>query len=391
MRSAILSAAAVCCTAVFATKPSLRVYAFDPNPNDDRTLIPSPPELSPIAARMVLAQRAGVEDYHSSDLSHDGVIDAINTFGASNALFTTHQQPPPYFLYFPTTAWEEWISHPDRLFVLSNTFTISPSPSAQSAWDLFFDLAEQFGPGSVGSGGDDKPLRGNFFVVRSEEQLGKMVEHSILAHRPLTILVAPDNDATSQPINGDAQLWGTYAMPDSQVHLFHKREQPTQEEPLEIEEDSDSNHQPVSQSSNPTAFETLEENNQSNPLPGILPACFPSQKSCESITRNCTGHGSCSLKYTNPDTDSKSPHRECYACSCSATVSKDGEGRVSTTYWGGPACQKRDISMQFWLIVLFSVGMVFLISFAVGSVWSMGSEELPSVIGAGVSGPTARR
>jgi hypothetical protein len=34
--------------------------------------------------------------------------------------------------------------------------------------------------------------------------------------------------------------------------------------------------------------------------------------------------------------------------------------------------------------------MVFLVSFAVGSVMSMGSEELPSVIGAGVSGPVKR-
>lgn len=70
---------------------------------------------------------------------------------------------------------------------------------------------------------------------------------------------------------------------------------------------------------------------------------------------------------------------------------ESADGKVQTTYWGGPACQKRDVSVQFWLIALFSVGMVGLISFAVGQVWSMGDEELPSVIGAGVSGPVARR
>ena len=47
--------------------------------------------------------------------------------------------------------------------------------------------------------------------------------------------------------------------------------------------------------------------------------------------------------------------------------------------------------MQFWLLALFSVGMVGLVSFAVGQVMGMGGEELPSVIGAGVSGPVARR
>ena len=69
----------------------------------------------------------------------------------------------------------------------------------------------------------------------------------------------------------------------------------------------------------------------------------------------------------------------------------DSDGKESTTYWGGPACQKKDVSVEFWMIALFSVAMVGLISFAVGSVWSMGDDELPSVIGAGVSGPVARR
>ena len=43
-----------------------------------------------------------------------------------------------------------------------------------------------------------------------------------------------------------------------------------------------------------------------------------------------------------------------------------------TTYWGGPACQKKDVSVQFWLLALFTVALVGLISFAVGQVWSMG-------------------
>ena len=47
--------------------------------------------------------------------------------------------------------------------------------------------------------------------------------------------------------------------------------------------------------------------------------------------------------------------------------------------------------MQFWLIALFSVGMVGLVSFAIGQIMTMGGEELPSVIGAGVSGPAPRR
>ena len=43
------------------------------------------------------------------------------------------------------------------------------------------------------------------------------------------------------------------------------------------------------------------------------------------------------------------------------------------------------------MLALFSVGLVFLVSFAIGELMGMGGEELPSVIGAGVSGPTAKK
>ena len=171
--------------------------------------------------------------------------------------------------------------------------------------------------------------------------------------------------------------WGTYTMPNTPSLLTRK--EPT-EDVLEVEPNTD--YKPVQSSSSHQS--TLAQ----EPLRGILPACFPSLSSCESLTRNCTGHGSCALKYSDLSSD---PKKSCYTCQCSPSVAKDSEGRVSTTYWGGPACQKRDVSVQFWLIALFTIAMMGLVSFAVGSVWSMGDEELPSVIGAGVSGPVARK
>ena len=48
------------------------------------------------------------------------------------------------------------------------------------------------------------------------------------------------------------------------------------------------------------------------------------------------------------------------------------------------------VGAEFWMIALFSVGLVGLVGFAVGTVFGMGQEELPSVIGAGVSGPVRR-
>ena len=198
----------------------------------------------------------------------------------------------------------------------------------------------------------------------------------------ITVLVLPPPTEQSKQETETPAWWGTYSMPGGSDQLLHKRQAP-KEKPLEQGPGIDQDFQPI-----PSFPAANYSTSQSSPLPGILPACFPTLSTCASTTRNCTGHGSCQLAYTDFSQD---PGKECWSCSCSATVSKSSDGKDITTNWGGPACQKRDVSVQFWLIVSLIVGLVGLVSFAVGQVWSMGDEELPSVIGAGVSGPSARR
>lgn len=156
---------------------------------------------------------------------------------------------------------------------------------------------------------------------------------------------------------------------------MHKRSQQSKEAPL-ITESLPALEPHLMATSSP-------KSNNSTPLRGILPQCFPSKSECESMTRNCTGHGSCALKYTNKDAR---PAASCYSCECTATVVTNKDGGKKTTKWGGPACQKKDIVMPFWLLAGFSIIMVSLISWAIGMLLTMGNEELPSVIGAGVSG-----
>ena len=116
---------------------------------------------------------------------------------------------------------------------------------------------------------------------------------------------------------------------------------------------------------------------------GILPSCFSNLHACQTTTANCTGHGACFLKYKGDSHDK----RECWSCGCKATVVVDAQGRKTTTNWGGPACQKTDISVPFWIITGFTILLVATITWAIGLLYTMGDEELPSVIGAGVSGP----
>jgi hypothetical protein len=119
---------------------------------------------------------------------------------------------------------------------------------------------------------------------------------------------------------------------------------------------------------------------QSN-SPIFLPACFNSESSCANTTNNCSRHGSCSEKYPG-----------CYTCRCSRkTVRFNDDGTTKSVQWGGTACEKKDVSVEFWLFASFGIAMTGLVAGAIGLLYIMGAEELPSVIGAGIAGPRATK
>lgn len=254
------------------------------------------------------------------------------------------------------------------------SFFIEDAPSFASSRDLFLDLFRQARPSTSVSDNDlhdawslKHESEPTFHVVSRISSLTTLFTQLADQHVPVTVLLVPAGTRSSE--------WGTYSMPNAQSSL-RKRQSSHR---VEVEEPLSASFAAPAAASSPITRPGGSNSSSPSPLPGILPACYSSQRLCESTTRRCTGHGSCKLKYTNHD-DKKGT--ECWSCSC---VSTKNDGK--TTQWGGPACQKKDISVEFWLIALFSIGMVALVGFAVGSVWSMGDEELPSVIGAGVSGP----
>ena len=161
--------------------------------------------------------------------------------------------------------------------------------------------------------------------------------------------------------------YGSYKKP-----LHTRQQQP--EEPLS------SPHSASSASSS----EVMPLQASNSPLPrGILPLCHPTLNSCIAATNNCSSHGTAYKKSGGA--------KDCFACKCSKTVLTDDEGRVKTVYWGGPACQKKDISVPFFLLAGLSIGLVSVVTWGVGLMASIGQEELPSVIGAGVAGSRAQK
>lgn len=137
---------------------------------------------------------------------------------------------------------------------------------------------------------------------------------------------------------------------------------------------------PLSQDSHKDEYSTLK-NSKNQTLPHYVPQFFTSKSACNNQTNSCSGHGKCVKS-----------RGELYKCSCSATLVRDyGGGSNKTVQWGGNACQKKDISSQFLLFAGFGIFFTAVIAGVIGMMFEMGSQELPSVIGAGVVGPRAQR
>ena len=145
----------------------------------------------------------------------------------------------------------------------------------------------------------------------------------------------------------------------------------------------------------PSASRTSSSAAPSNTSPpvGILPKCYTSEADCNKVTHGCSGHGSCKLAFDishNKDGGGVSTKTRCYSCQCEVSTRLNYAGANKTTKWAGPACQKKDVSMEFWLLGGVTVGLVGVIGWAVSLLSTMGGQELPSVIGAGVAGLGAR-
>lgn len=122
---------------------------------------------------------------------------------------------------------------------------------------------------------------------------------------------------------------------------------------------------------------------------GSVSECYASYNSCVTATGNCSGHGLCyDLAFKVDDDGNVIEPKEgaaiCFSCQCKGTRGESG----SVTRWAGDVCDKVDYSVPFALFVGFTVFMLTIITAAVKLVYSIGEEDLPGVLSAGVSKKT---
>jgi hypothetical protein len=380
------------------------VYVWDPAAKSPETQAPS---VSPEAARLILAQRLGVSKFHAIK-PDEAIFRQINEFGGRPApLFgETEARNDAHALL-----WIEGVEDVKALVSDSKEFSefiISNPPPALANTQLIEDIILQ--AESLPAKADPKQHTYNTHIRNYE--LLNLVQEPNAPNDYLTILRADlgvNNDAvprlasTISQISQLAKQQGSsltiVLMPRSLVNTkrstnpYGAYELPaamegrseTSEALLTPPSSEPSAGAPNISLSDPESFPHIASENE--PVLGILPACFASTKRCQKLTNNCTGHGECALSH--PGEEGENGRKACYSCQCKPTVvgAKDSK---KTTYWGGPACQKKDVTVPFWLFVGSTVILVFLLGTGIGMLYSVGDEELPSVIGAGVSGPVRK-
>ena len=87
---------ALCCVSQAAASAAGNVYIYD---GPKRHISDERRTLSPTAARVVLAQRAGVEEYHSADLRHGESMQAINDFGSRSQMLGLGDEERQQFIF----------------------------------------------------------------------------------------------------------------------------------------------------------------------------------------------------------------------------------------------------------------------------------------------------
>lgn len=181
---------------------------------------------------------------------------------------------------------------------------------------------------------------------------------------------------TCRSANTFSNPYGAYDMP-SQIQI-ERREQQAEEPMTMTPAGTYSPPKPQSKQVMASANETGEL------ITGVPAVCYASIDACTTKTNNCSGHGKCFQKSGTKGDAS------CFACTCEAEVltipGKDGrKDTQKTTFYGGAACQKVDVSGPFWLLFLVSLVLVGIVGWGITLLFGIGEEKLPSVIGAGVS------
>ncbi|TVY32913.1 putative endoplasmic reticulum membrane protein [Lachnellula subtilissima] len=346
----------------------------------------NPPTLTPEQARLVLAQRLSISQYHGLGDVSDSTLSYINRFSGQQ-IESLFGAVPPQELAAELVLVVEGVSktHLKTWESLKPAFTISDPPSPPANKKLVSDLNTQAGEKENCALEDAinpyeiKCWNGKSKVIHFDlAGKGSQMEALIAARERLirwanwgdmntVIVLMPESSRSTKKVS--SKPYGSYEVP-SQVRLNARQ----------VEEIMSESAAVASSPPKPHLFQSSNSSNSSGPIIGVPPVCHSSNDTCTTATNFCSGRGACFQKSAT-----------CFTCGCRAqnetfAYGNNGEKRgYRLSYYGGAACQKKDVSTSFWLIATSSIVMMGLVGWAIGMLFSIGEEKLPGVIGAGVS------
>ncbi|KAI8940314.1 hypothetical protein NX059_004010 [Plenodomus lindquistii] len=367
------------------------------------------PSVSPETARLILAQRLGVSRFHSIEHADAEAIRHINTFGGQPRKLLGKEDADRSRAHL--LVWVENAEQDEATVIVNDgsdrtrEFAITSAPPASENDRLIQDFVTQAmslpalpDPQQRTYSSEQEMLEvlpvhstksyNSYLNVwrtdardgQSSKEVAKILSQVYKKAEQegfsVTTVMMPASKQAKRTVNP----WGTYTVPNEA-----RRQNPE----AILSSNPEPSTSPNTQVSDLEDFSVIAAQAKGKgPVLGILPSCFTSMSACEKSTRNCSSHGECKLLHKGRGSGKDTETVDCYGCACVPTITKgEKDGNQQVTYWGGPACQKRDVSVQFWLFALSGVVLSFLVAAGIGMLYSMGSEELPSVIGAGVSGP----
>ncbi|RKF62805.1 hypothetical protein OnM2_030044 [Erysiphe neolycopersici] len=325
---------------------------------------PEVPILSPNQAILVLAQRLGLSNHHSLGSVSESTLSYINKFGGKNSyLFDNSERK------------------------IKDLILIVEGISSEAMQPLLDKLL----------------FRNPDFHIRDPSSLTKLIRNSEFKRLTENI---EDSKSLKTAIDSNKSQW-----PELRS-LFDRRQvnaailfipEPTSSTEINPSE-SELNENVLkrekravekSMISSTFSLSSIDKlgalNSSKKTLKSLLPFCFNSLDTCISSTKNCSGHGECISKSGERDKQGA-----CFTCKCRATNetviwAKGTKKGWKFGYWGGSACHKEDVSSSFWLVSIFTIVMLGVITWGITMLYSIGEESLPGVIGAGVSSGKSRQ
>ncbi|MDI1488219.1 MAG: hypothetical protein OHK93_007493 [Ramalina farinacea] len=269
---------------------------------------PRESSISPNTARLLLASRLGLSQYHELGDVDERTLDTLSQFTSGKIFAQSEPQRKLLLIIDGAEAQKDLLESSQQDFT---SVSITDTRSGPTTNKLIKDLLRPSGHPNLHEANLD------IQYINSRQDLS-----ALIAHATIILLPAPHTTNAHTP-----SLFSSLLQQNIKQHPLSRRnaEDPDAETPLSPLEDSSSSS---STAAAPTSSSTAPPSPKKK---GPQPLCHPTLPLLLSATQNCSDHGHPVFRTGGEG------KADCYSCRCEATVLRpsEGGGGEKTIHWGG--------------------------------------------------------